>query len=407
LIIKTIPIADIQPAKYNPRKDLKPGDPEYLKLAKSMKEFDLVEPLVWNKRSGNLVGGHQRLKILKDIGQTEVEVSVVDLSDAKEKALNLALNKISGEWDLPLLKDLLQEIDTGDFDIEVTGFDSKEIEDLVNQLHQPEEVLTDDDAIPENVETVCKKGDLWKLGNHRLLCGDATVITDVERLMDGQKADITFTSPPYNVGKNSTLSPHQKSGSKYRNGGDNKSDSEYLQLLVDTINNSLINSEYCFLNVQSLAGNKIVLIDLLHEMKPVYADSIVWDKQNAQPAMDNNVLNSQFEFVHIFSNKANRAIGTKDFRGTLSNVVSIPKKASETPEHNATFSVEFVSYFIGNFSSNSVLDLFGGSGSTLIACEKLNRKCRMLEIDEHYCDVIVKRWEDFTGKKAELINGES
>ena len=182
MIIQKIAISKIKPAAYNPRKDLKPGDPEYLKLAKSMKEFDLVEPLVWNKRSGNLVGGHQRLKILKDIGQTEVEVSVVDLDDAKEKALNIALNKISGEWDLPVLKDLLQEIDTGAFDIEVTGFDSKEIEDLINKTFVPTAGNTDDDAIPENVETICKKGDLWKLGEHRLLCGDATVITDVEKL---------------------------------------------------------------------------------------------------------------------------------------------------------------------------------------------------------------------------------
>ena len=199
MLIKTIKIADINPAHYNPRKDLKPEDKEYLKLAKSMKEFDLVEPLVWNKRTGNLVGGHQRLKILKDIGQTEVEVSVVDLTDAKEKALNLALNKISGEWDLPLLKDLLQEIDTGDFDIEITGFDNKEIEDLVNQLHQPTEGLTDDDAVPEHVEPKTKRGDLYKLGNHHLLCGDSTVITDVEKMMQGEKADMVFTDPPYGM----------------------------------------------------------------------------------------------------------------------------------------------------------------------------------------------------------------
>lgn len=167
--IITIPIEKIKPAKYNPRKDLKPGDKEYEKLKKSLNEFDIVEPLIWNKRTGNLVGGHQRLKILKERGDKEVQVSVVDLDDDKEKALNLALNKISGEWDLPTLKDLLEELDTGAFDIEITGFDSKEIEDLMNQLYTPEEGLTDDDAIPENVETICKKGDLWQLGGY-ILC---------------------------------------------------------------------------------------------------------------------------------------------------------------------------------------------------------------------------------------------
>ena len=124
----------IKPAVYNPRKDLKPGDPEYIKLKKSILEFDMVEPLVWNKRTGNLVGGHQRLKVLKELGIKQVEVSVVDLSPVKEKALNLALNKIQGEWDFPRLKDLLEELDTGDFDMEITGFDLKEIEDLMSQF---------------------------------------------------------------------------------------------------------------------------------------------------------------------------------------------------------------------------------------------------------------------------------
>ncbi len=132
--IQTIPIRKVKAAAYNPRKDLKPGDPEYEKLKKSLAEFDLVEPLIWNKRSGNLVGGHQRLKVIQERGDNEVQVSVVDLAPAKEKALNLALNKISGEWDMPLLKDLLEEINTGEFDIEITGFDDKEIEDLMTQF---------------------------------------------------------------------------------------------------------------------------------------------------------------------------------------------------------------------------------------------------------------------------------
>jgi ParB-like chromosome segregation protein Spo0J len=199
MIIKTIPITQINPAAYNPRKDLQPGDPEYKKLKKSLTEFDCVEPLVWNEGTGNLVGGHQRLKVLKDLGRTEVEVSVVQLDDAKEKALNLALNKISGEWDLPRLKDLLEEINTGAFDIEVTGFDDKEIEELMTQFHVPEEGLTDEEVIPEVVEPVCKKGDLWQLGAHRLLCGDATKPGDIERLMASEKADMVFTDPPYNV----------------------------------------------------------------------------------------------------------------------------------------------------------------------------------------------------------------
>ena len=146
--IQTLQIDNINPAVYNPRKDLKPGDQEYDKLKKSILEFDIVEPLVWNKRTGNLVGGHQRLKILKELGIQHVEVSVVDLSEVKEKALNLALNKIQGEWDFPKLKDLLEELDTGNFDMDITGFDLKEIEDLMSQFH-----VEENDDIGERVQS--------------------------------------------------------------------------------------------------------------------------------------------------------------------------------------------------------------------------------------------------------------
>ena len=149
--IQLVNITDLNPAAYNPRKDLKPGDADYEKLKKSILEFDMVEPLVWNKRTGNLVGGHQRLKILKELGRGEVEVSVVDLGVVKEKALNLALNKISGEWDFPRLKDLLEELDTGDFDMEITGFGLKEIEDLMTQFHVSESLQPGDDK-HDNIE---------------------------------------------------------------------------------------------------------------------------------------------------------------------------------------------------------------------------------------------------------------
>jgi ParB-like chromosome segregation protein Spo0J len=132
MIIEKRKLSELKPAEYNPRKDLKPADPEYQKLKKSIIEFDLVEPIIWNRRTGNIVGGHQRFKILEEMGVEETFVSVVDLDDAKEKALNVALNKISGAWDFPKLKDLLVEIDTGAFDIEVTGFDFKEIKGLLD-----------------------------------------------------------------------------------------------------------------------------------------------------------------------------------------------------------------------------------------------------------------------------------
>ena len=146
--IERLPIDKLNPAKYNPRKDLQPNDTEYQKLVKSITEFSLVEPLIWNEKTGNLVGGHQRLKVLIGLGYTEVEVSVVNLPVSKEKALNIALNKVQGEWDFPKLKDLLQELDTGEFDIGVTGFDIKELEGLVRGI----DLMADDDKEVTNTE---------------------------------------------------------------------------------------------------------------------------------------------------------------------------------------------------------------------------------------------------------------
>jgi ParB-like chromosome segregation protein Spo0J len=187
--IKRIPVEQINPAPYNPRKDLKPGEPEYEKLRRSIQEFGFVEPLVWNKRTGNLVGGHQRLKVLIEQGVREVEVSVVDLDDQRERALNIALNKISGDWDNEKLKDLLEELDTGDFDIELTGFTEAEIEDLMIQFHVEKKADPDEfdaDAAAEAIaEPVTKKGVIYALGRHRLMCGDATSYEDVKKLMGG------------------------------------------------------------------------------------------------------------------------------------------------------------------------------------------------------------------------------
>ena len=149
--IQTIDIDKINVAPYNPRLDLRPGDKDYEKLKKSLLEYDLVEPLIWNKTTGNLIGGHQRLKVLKEFGNTQVQVSVVEFSSEKEKALNIALNKISGDWDIPKLKDLLEELDTGAFDMEGTGFDTIEIEQLMTQFHPIEGDLPAPYSDPEFV----------------------------------------------------------------------------------------------------------------------------------------------------------------------------------------------------------------------------------------------------------------
>jgi ParB-like chromosome segregation protein Spo0J len=202
--IESIPIERINPAAYNPRIDLQPGDPDYDRLQRSMDEFGFVEPLVWNRRTGNLVGGHQRLKILAAQGAGRVDVSVVDLPPEREQALNVALNKIGGDWDERKLADLLTGLaEIPDFDVSLTGFDSTEITHLLDKL----EALGDEDDFDlgdaleaaESKPPVTAPGELLELGRHRLLCGDAAKSEDVERLLEGARADLVFTDPPYNV----------------------------------------------------------------------------------------------------------------------------------------------------------------------------------------------------------------
>lgn len=200
MIIRKVPITDINPAEYNPRKDLKPGDSTYEKLKRSMTEFGYVEPIIWNEETGNIVGGHQRYKVLVAEGHTEVECVIVKMPAEREKALNVALNKVTGDWEFEALADLIKDLEAQDFDVALTGFDAAEIEDLFSQVHDKD--ATDDDydvnkALEE--ASFVKPGDVWLLGRHLLLCGDATKTEDVATLMDGKKANLVLTDPPYNV----------------------------------------------------------------------------------------------------------------------------------------------------------------------------------------------------------------
>lgn len=212
-------------------------------------------------------------------------------------------------------------------------------------------------------------------------------------------------SPPYNVG----FTPSEigrKKKSKYQNDEDKRSSDDYLNLLTESTRNAMAFSEYSFVNVQSVSSNKLTLIDYLHEMKESFADVMIWDKEYSQPAMGENILNSDFEFVYVFSESATRRIGCKKFRGNVSNILHLSNRKGRDRKiqkiHSATFPIDFAAFFLKTFSMDSVLDLFGGSGTTLIAAEQLGRKCFMMELDPHYCDVIIARWEKLTGKIAIL-----
>ena len=202
--IQKIHISKLKAAEYNPRVALKAGDKEYEKLKRSIQEFGFVEPIVWNSRTGNVVGGHQRLTVLKDLGHTEVDCVVIELDALKEKALNVALNRIQGEWDNDKLSALLTELDSSAFDVSLTGFDGAEVDELLDSFYSREAIQDEYDVDKGHEEitakgAVTKPGDIWKLGEHRLMCGDSTKEEDFERLMNGRKAQMAVTSPPYGV----------------------------------------------------------------------------------------------------------------------------------------------------------------------------------------------------------------
>ncbi len=200
LQIEKIVISKLVPAKYNPRKDLKPGDAEYEKLKRSIEQFGYVEPVIWNKITNRLVGGHQRLKILADLGLTEVDCVVVELSEEKEKALNIALNKINGECDTNKLAMLIFDLQGSDFDVSLTGFDEDKLADLFSKIAE-KEVKDDNFDLTAALEkaSFVERGDIWIVGRHRLMCGDAINMEDVDVLMDGKRATLIVTDPPYGV----------------------------------------------------------------------------------------------------------------------------------------------------------------------------------------------------------------
>ena len=227
MIFQKIQISKINPAPYNPRKDLKPGDREYEILQRSIEEFGLVDPLIWNKRTGHLVGGHQRFKIILSMGIKDVDVSVVDLDEEKEKALNIALNKISGTWDLSQLKEVLVDLDSHNFDLELTGFSEFDLKDMIDYDSDPKNREGEDEAPPLPKKPITKHGDLYVLGQHRLLCGDSTKLEDVSRLMGNKKAFLLSTDPPYGVSfQGAKYNPRAKSWDVIENDDKRGSDLE-------------------------------------------------------------------------------------------------------------------------------------------------------------------------------------
>lgn len=420
-------VADLKAADYNPRKDLKPGDAEYEKLKRSILEFGYVEPVIWNKRTGVVVGGHQRLKVMKDLGYTEVDCVIVDLDEAKEKALNIALNKISGEWDNDLLASLLKDLDGSGYDITLTGFDLAEAQELFGSGSM-ENVHEDDfdaeSALDEVTAPKTKMGDLWLLGQHRLLCGDSTQNEDVSKVLDGKKADIMVTDPPYNVDYGSAV--RGKNPSKTREGSaianDNLSDDDFYQFLL------------AFYKAAEKGLKKGAPIYVFHSTKETVnftkamenaglkcAQTLVWYKnhftlgrQDYQWIHEPILYGWKEGAGHYFINDRSLPTVNEELRLNLrkmskvelvelvEKILDLPStvikdnKPSKSPDHPTMKPITLCAKLIYNSSheGDTVYEPFGGSGSTLIAAEQLNRKCCVIELEPKYCDVIVRRYKE-------------
>jgi hypothetical protein len=372
-------INEISSAKYNPRKIT---DEAMGRLTKSLAEFGNIQPITWNVRTGNVVGGHQRLKVYKAMGKTEVDVWAVDLDEQKEKAANIALNKLSGEFDMPMLKDILEEIDTGDLDMEITGFGMDEIALMMEDAH-PE--ITEDEVPEVPVDAITKPGDLWLLGEHRVLCGDSTSEADVSRLMNGEKADMVFTDPPYGIGYSSqrwaNLAPQSQGLSVKRN---------YAPMIIG--DEKPFDPSF-LLSIFSKAREVFIWGFQYYPEKLGRGGIIVWNKKKESQS---ECAHGDFELC--WSKNERNKMCWLTWGGFKS------KEKGEDRLHTTQKPIALAVWFFEQWGEKDdiITDCFLGSGTTLIAAEQLGRKCYGMEISPNYCDVIVKRWENLTGKKATL-----
>lgn len=397
--VKKMKLSELVKAPWNPRK-ISPD--QVSALQRSLKEFGTVEPVVWNKQTGHIVGGHQRVDALLACGEQETDVVIVDMPEEREQALNIALNRISGDWDNAMLSDVL--LSMHDDLRELTGFSQDEIVALLPN----QEGLTEPDAIPEVVEPVAKLGDIWQLGEHRLMCGDSTDAGSVALLMNGERCDMIFTDPPYGVSigkKNRMLNSFQPSG---RNLKDIQDDSLAPDALKELLTPAFVNaresmSEDCTVFVTAPQGGELgmMMMMMMQDAGLKVRHVLIWKKNAPTFSMGRLDYEYQHEPILLTWRKRHKYYGLGAHKTTVWEI----DKPRSSVEHPTMKPVELIDNALLNNSKigDSVLDLFLGSGSTLIACEQRNRKCYGMELDPHYCDVIIKRWEDFTGKQAVKI----
>jgi len=383
LIFETWPIERCIGYARNPRKN----DHAVDRVASAIREFGFRVPIV-AKSDGTVVDGHLRLKAAAKLGLTEVPVILADdLTDAQIKAFRLSVNKVSefAEWDVELLKLEFADLDAAGFDLTLTGFDLGEIEALT--LDETEG-LTDEDAVPDAPDVpVTVLGDVWLLGRHRLMCGDSTSIDAVERLMDGARIDLVHTDPPYGIGEKASVRTSRETNSIAKS---NSNLHEFNDETADAARDAFALCAAMKIPRQVWWGAN----HYAHAV-PETANWLVWDKRVEEKQKD---VNSDCELAWVKSKWASVRIFRHLWKGLI--------KASEHGQkrvHPTQKPVALVEWVFDYYKDvKTVLDLFGGSGSTLIASESQGKTCYMMEFEPHYCDLIITRWQNFTGQTATL-----
>ena len=371
-----LPVSALKPYEKNPRNNQEAVD----KVAASIREFGFRQPIVVDK-DYVIIAGHTRLLAAKKLKLTEVPVLVADdLTDEQAKAYRLADNKTAefAEWDSDLLSEELADI----FDIDMTDFG---FEINLEEEDEPEDTEIEEDDAPDNVESRVKLGDVWQLGAHRLICGDSGDVTVLDRLMNGERADLLLTDPPYGIDKDkgikTTYGTNAHNSYDYEGEWDGETpDKDVFDLLLTLAGNAIIFGANYFIDKLPLSHGSWIVWDKVGDIafqNPFSDCELAWTN------FDRNIVK---KYTCIQQGFVSEERGEKRVHPTQKPVKMLAEVLKDVSEEGAL-----------------VLDVFGGSGSTLIACEQTSRRCFMCELSEHYCDVIIQRWENLTGFTAERI----
>lgn len=391
--IPKIFLVDVTKLIRHPNNLKKHTESQILTLTKLMQMVGFKDPIVIDKKF-NVKAGHGRLDAAEKLGMKQVPCIYIEGLTQKQMDQFMYLDNHVNEspWIQENIDLIFQDMPL----IDLEQFPEINWDNIITQ----KEII--EGPVPEKPKK--PKSKLWQiyeLGNHKVLCGDSTLLGTYQRLFGKKRASIGFTSPPYNL-----KSPKKK----YQNNKDSLSDEKYLDFLTDFTNNTLQYCQYSFVNIQFLTSNKITFVDWLYTFRKNIVDRIIWNKHEGQPPGGKNIMTTVFEDIIIFANEENairRNVDTADFNGTVKNIYDgHPNTGNEFSDiHHAVFSIDLPQNFITIFSKKDdiILDPFLGTGTTLIAAEHTNRICYGIELDPGYVDVIIQRWENFTGKKAKLL----